>query len=254
MSRLLVPCLLSAILVCGIGSAAFAQSSSLFGSSGPLSTTGNAAQRGLTNGLGGRQLGATGGLGTSGTGGLGGQSANPLGTQAGTTQLGQLSGTVGQGFVGRSENVGRLVGQRLSGQQGATSTNRNFRGVTNTGRTGRAGTTVGGTGGGGFIPGAQGGTGPQTTLRPVLRVAFRYPQRQATTIRTSVTKRLRELKLRQTRFSGVTATLDEGGEVVLRGTVASEETKTLAGNFVRLEPGVRSIRNELVVQSTASRQ
>ena len=226
-------------------SPAEAQTNSLFGSAGPLSQTGTTAQRsGLTTG---RTSGSAFGQGIGGFG----TPANSLGTSLGNVQqFGQLSNTIGQGFVGRSDNAGRFVGQQQAGQQ-STQTRRSFRGVGTTGQPGANspfGNNRFGQSGGAF-----GGSSQQTILRPVHRIAFRYPQRATTAINTTLQMRFARLAARQPQFRGISVILQGDGEAVLRGTVFSAEDKRLAAHLVRLEPGVRRIRNEITVHSdTAS--
>jgi osmotically-inducible protein OsmY len=43
-----------------------------------------------------------------------------------------------------------------------------------------------------------------------------------------------------------------GGEITLRGTVATDADKRLMERMMLLEPGVSSVKNELVVQGSAS--
>jgi len=239
-----------ALLVLGLTTILPAQNNSLFGNRGPLSQTGTTTQR--NSGLAGSGLGTgglgTGGLGTGGlgTGGLGGQqSANPLGTSAGATQLGQLSGTIGQGFVGRSDNVGRFVGERQAGQQNSQA-RRNFSGTGNTGRRGTGANNVN-RNGGNQNGNRFGGNRSQMTIRPVQRVAFQYPRRSNTRISTALQGRLQRLAERRPQLQGISLTMSDQGEVVLRGEVDSESAKGLVANIIRLEPGVRKVRNELTV-------
>jgi osmotically-inducible protein OsmY len=63
------------------------------------------------------------------------------------------------------------------------------------------------------------------------------------------------LELRDTVQESITASVPggvkvavEGTEVVLTGTVSSDAERRLAELMAALEPGVRSIRNELVVE------
>jgi len=55
------------------------------------------------------------------------------------------------------------------------------------------------------------------------------------------------------RFENVRASV-EAGEVVLRGEVATDADKRLMERLVNLEPGVDSVRNELIVQSKTLEQ
>ncbi len=54
------------------------------------------------------------------------------------------------------------------------------------------------------------------------------------------------------RLNGLKIQVDQNGVVVLRGQVESEHARRLAENLVRLEPGVREVRNELQVARPGS--
>ncbi len=53
--------------------------------------------------------------------------------------------------------------------------------------------------------------------------------------------------MNQPRFSRVGIAAGSNGAMVLRGTVASESDRRMAELLMRLEPGVRSIDNQIVV-------
>ena len=265
--HLLVGCLMAVggLLVTGLPRSAFAQS--LFGSGGPLSQTGNSSTAGSS--LGGSALsgsrsssgGSTAMFGGNTPGGsaLGGQSGLTSGlNNAGlsgsglagpqfNTQLGQLSATIGQGFVGRSDTAGRFVGSQTAGQQAILGTS-------------PGGQFGGGQFGGGFDRGQtqdrtsgfnqQQGSGARSTrvVRPRLKIAFEYPERPAA-VRTNLTTQFQRIRTTREELSQVQVELGDNQQVTLRGRVASEDDKKLAAMLARLEPGVRSVRNEITVAS-----
>lgn len=185
------------------------------------------------------------------TQGTAGGAAGGTGLQQ-NQQFGQVvNPTGGSGFVGRNANMGRFVGQQNAGQQ-TSRTTRRFQGVNNNTRTVTPTAQNLGTGGGG---GLLGGSGQQQqVLRPVLRVSFPHATRTTATIRTNVQSHFSGVIALRPQFAGVNATVVGGGELVLRGTVASVDAKRLLGNLARLEPGVRTVRNELVVNSGGTAQ
>ena len=69
---------------------------------------------------------------------------------------------------------------------------------------------------------------------------------------TALQTRFQRIGLQRGGLSGVTLDADSGGVVTVRGVVDSPELLRLATNLVRLEPGVRAIRNELTVRSSAA--
>ena len=105
----------------------------------------------------------------------------------------------------------------------------------------------------------QGGATQTRRIRPSLRLGFVPPVRPAAAITRSVTRRFQKMsrsfsRLSDTRpqFSRVAISAQAGGLVTLRGEVPTEATKTLAENVLRMEPGVRAVRNELTVVAAAT--
>ncbi len=84
-------------------------------------------------------------------------------------------------------------------------------------------------------------------IRPRHEIAFAYPKRPTAQLNSTLNTRFNKVSLRQPSLRSVTIVLDGQGAATLRGRVDSVETKRLAAIMVRLEPGVRSIKNELTV-------
>jgi hypothetical protein len=211
------------------------------------------AQQGLTN-----RAGSGTGAATVG----GGQGLNDS-VQFGT--IGENFGNIGT-TQGESSTT-RVQGSQLANQQGAggggttttRSTNRSFGGTG--GGFGRTGGNLGRTGNtGGFNPFAQGGVSNTRTIRPSLRLGFTPILRPATEVNRLVTRRFASISNRisalsttQAHFQGINITVADKGIVTLKGSVASEDAKRLAANILRMEPGVRSVKNELVVKELAQK-
>lgn len=182
----------------------------------PGAQTGGAPQLGGTGGAGGNALGAM-------------SSGQPLIAQPQAT-----------GFVG-SAAPGQMVGVQTGTQTGA-------RGAATQGGRGRFQT-----GGGQTDPnqqfGAVAGQGltdsQQVRVRP--RIAFDVPARPTIAVAGRVESQLTALSTRQPELRGVAVGLDLDGVVTLRGNVPNESARRVAAALVRLEPGVRSVRNELTV-------
>jgi hypothetical protein len=88
----------------------------------------------------------------------------------------------------------------------------------------------------------------QRSIRPQLVVAFTPPAPAAGTVATRISTRLQ--KIQRGGFKGVTVEMD-GKRAILRGEVSSEDDSRMAAMMARLEPGIRSVKNELVVKEPA---
>jgi hypothetical protein len=213
-----------------------AQSQSMFGNRGPASQIGS--------NLNGSIVGGTTTFGTqSGTGTIG-LSGQPVGASGSTALGGATAGTQGA-FVGRDDTAGRFVGDQRLGQQ-------------TTGRRGNtAGRQLGNRGGGSTTGRAFGDTGQfggqggrnssRRVIRPRQEIAFTYKRPAAEQINSSLNQRFTRFAARRPAMQGVTITIDQQGVATLSGQVTTAESRRLAALMVRLEPGVRSIDNQLTV-------
>ncbi len=88
---------------------------------------------------------------------------------------------------------------------------------------------------------------PKRAIRPQFKVAFdEMPRPTTTEIRSTLQPRFDSLS-QTPSLRGVAYELDADGVVVLRGTVDTPSQKRLAENVVKLEPGVKKVRNELTL-------
>jgi BON domain len=223
-------------------SGGFGGTSSSFGSSsgfGSLTGTSSAFGSGASGfgagGMGGTGFGSTSGgmggqIGQSGFGGQGqgqGGAGNFIGTNQnpnqflGRTAMGQ---TNGQGMNGGMNQFG--AGSR-SGARGATRGNQNAFQAMNGGSTGGNNSNL------------------HPPIRPRLRVAFDAPIPDSDELQSTLETRLTRMSIKNPKFNSIMIAMNPKGEVVLRGKVDSESDSKLAANLMRLEPGVRSVRNEL---------
>lgn len=207
----------------------FAQLGQIGGGTG--GTTGGAGG-GATTGGGA----AGGGAGTQGAAQAGGTTAQGLGglTTQGPGGSGLQGGVAGANtstvFVGGNNNGG-FVGGAVATQN---NNNRQFRAITNT-----------------AVP--TGGNQQQTSGTPrqiptVLRVAFSIPQltspaSQFGTSSQTITN-VAEVK---PELRAVTISVNPDGTAILTGVVSSHESRRLAANLVRFNPGVRQVKNDIVV-------
>ncbi|MCS7238701.1 MAG: BON domain-containing protein [Thermoguttaceae bacterium] len=104
-------------------------------------------------------------------------------------------------------------------------------------------------------PGSFGGRGTTRSGRiaevpAVVEAGFQYEPPAPPSVASTLQTRLEKAGLPGVGSSVQVAV--EGDVVVLRGSVSSSHQRLLAENLARLEPGVRQVRNELVVEPSAS--
>lgn len=253
---------MAATTTVGISSDANAQSRSLFGNSSIMSSSQGGARSSSTGSFG-SSMGSTGGLGSM-QGGMGTTSG------VGTTAIGSTAnlGFNQQGMVGTTNRSGTGTGSRFIGgnatggqgqnQLGLGGQNRLGQNQFGLGATGQAGRGTTGRGRNPNQPNQQNMQGMSqvgrnqnlrsmtSTLRPQQRVAFDY------TLPTQAETQLSlESRFESVRTAAKIRRLDVSvadGVVTLRGTVDSEDSRKLATILARLEPGVSSVNDELVVQ------
>ena len=88
---------------------------------------------------------------------------------------------------------------------------------------------------------------PKRAIRPQFKVAFdEMPRPTTAEVRSTLQPRFDSLS-QTPSLRGVAYELDTEGVVVLRGTVDTPSQRRLAENVVKLEPGVKKVRNELML-------
>lgn len=193
-------------------------------------STGSTTATGATTGAGTSALsGATGNTG-SGSGGTGAQmsTGNQPTFNAGDGSVGALIGQ--NAFTGQG-NTG-FVGNRNATQGGNTSLLPQFNQQGNQGNTTKQSNT---------------GRSNLKRARPQQRIAFTYPKANLVATQVLMSDRLK----RMTGVSGANASISDEGVVTLTGMVASDDSRKLAEALARLEPGVRSVVNELKVETVS---
>ena len=172
---------------------------------------------------------------TRGTGGA--QQPGGAGQQLGTTNL-----NAGDGSLGAEVANTQFAGQRT--QQFVGQTNRSGAGGNAAALSPQFGTLGRGT---------QPRQTQRTTqtqrkqMRPQLRIGFSAPAIVPALKQASLTQRMASLPALATRAPGMDIQIDETGTVTLSGQVKTEHDRKLLAAIIRLEPGVRAIRNELQV-------
>ncbi|MFM9965979.1 MAG: BON domain-containing protein [Planctomycetaceae bacterium] len=234
-----------------LGASLLSQSASAqFSSNAATRTTGGSGTTGSAANA--YSTGASGAGGNSGSIFGGGQGAGSSGLgqsgQAGNTQNRQINtqsqlGLNQNGFLGQGNNQQNFVGrnQPQNNSQDRQNNNNNRGGQGNFGQN---------------DPNNQNGQGqqnqdPKRAIRPQLKVAFETSPRPTSEIRSTLQPRFETLS-RTPALRGVSYELDAEGVVVLRGSVETPSQKRLAENVVKLEPGVKKVRNELTLNEPAA--
>lgn len=233
----------------GLSSSQLSQLMSQFGGGGASGGMGGGGMSGglggMSSSLGGNSIGGSslGGSGGGMSGGFGGTGGNSFGGNRGGSGFGGNSGMGGQG-QGQGNFVGRN-GNQFVGANGMTGAN--LQGGFGSGMQNFSGGNRGGLNFNNSQNFNQNG-GQQQQLVPIRarqRIAFDYTKVAAPEMQTQVQVRFNKLTSNYPSMRGVTFAADEAGLVVLSGEVKSASVAKLAQNLVRLEPGVRSVRNEL---------
>ncbi len=210
------------------------------------------AQIGGNTGTGGNtgsggNTGTTGGTGTTGSTSTTGQTSTS-GTSASSTASGQTGtgatappdgateqSNAAQSFIGSNATQGFIGGSSQATNQ--QETNRQFQAIQNNQSQQSMSQQ----------------TGTPREIRTALRVGFAFP----TASQSQITGRLANANVASlSRFSlvrpelaGIEVALNSNGTAVLTGSAASAETRRLAANLMRLQPGIRKVDNQIVVQA-----
>ncbi|MEZ6128324.1 MAG: BON domain-containing protein [Planctomycetaceae bacterium] len=205
-------------------STAFAQLGQL---GGGTNATGGGGAGGATGSATAAALGA--GQATGTTQGLGGITTQ--GTPGGDQTGGTAGGNIAEAFVG-GNNSGAFVGGGIQTQQ---NSNRQFRAVTTT-----------------DVPtgGNTQGSGTPRRVPVSLKIGFAYPQPQATSLFAgSAVNVVQNVALRRPELRNVTVNMAAGGVATLTGFAPDADSRRLAGNLLRLNPGVRQVDNRLLISA-----
>lgn len=227
-----------------LSSSAFAQFSSNTATRSNAGTTG----AGVTTGFGTGTTGAnSGGMFGSGQGanssGLG-QSGQGANGQARQINMNSQLGINPSAFLGQGNSQQNFLGRNQRTQTQNNNQNRQNNNNRNQGNFGQNdGNNQNGQG--------QQNQDPKRAIRPQFRVAFDEMPRPSTEISSTLQPRFDSLSQTPV-LRGVAYELDAEGVVVLRGTVDTPSQRRLAENVVRLEPGVKKVRNELTLNEPAA--
>ncbi len=130
----------------------------------------------------------------------------------------------------------------------------NSMGMSGMGMMGMGGMGMGGMGRGGMGGMGRGGMGgqqndPRAQLRIPMRIAFARPVRDLVQVSTKATSRLTKIPS-LSEGNKVSVSVSQDGLAVVTGSVVSERDSSLIERLLELEAGVKTVRNELVVNTT----
>jgi hypothetical protein len=183
-------------------------------------------------------LGGTGSaFGASGmTGGMAGNMNNRNGQAANArTNTGQNQGN----FIGRNVDPNQFIG----GNNKTAGGNRGQQNQRRQGNLGNRNRNNDDFQGDNF---SRSGSNQAPLLRAQQQIGFEVSRPSQTRRQSQLQTRFSKLTERHASIKGVTLVMDDTGTVVLQGSVPSESAAKLAEKLVRLEPGVSSVRSELL--------
>ena len=179
-----------------------------------------------------------------------GNNNNDAGADAGAGAaggIGTLDADTAFSAVERGDTIG-ATGDTGASFSAASTTNGGGAGGGGGGGIGGFG-GLGGLGGFGNLFGNQ-NTNSQSstpTIRTRLRSAVKVPPMAPTQIQRAATQRFRTLPS-NSRMRGVNVSMQQGGTAVISGVVSSPRDRRMSELLMRLEPGVRSVENRVIVQ------
>jgi len=96
--------------------------------------------------------------------------------------------------------------------------------------------------------GQAGGQQGRKPIRATVRPDFKPTPGSVPSVSTRLQERMSRSPI-QDRMRGVNVSLS-GGQITLRGNVATDADKRLMERMMLLEPGISSVKNELIVQGS----
>lgn len=158
------------------------------------------------------------------------------------TDISEASEQMQSGFVGTNENEELFFGSSGTGENANSRANRNFNTRTqgqnvNQGQTQPLYRTF--------------GTNNVPYRSPHL-IAFEVPKADGRVVTLKMDRRLRSLSTQRPQFRNIQFILSESNTVTLKGSVASQSDKQLAYLYLKMEPGVDRVVNDLQIQTVNS--
>ncbi|MBD3675960.1 MAG: BON domain-containing protein [Planctomycetaceae bacterium] len=181
--------------------------------------------------------GASQGGGSTQSGGGGTDSGISLDRPQLTTDITQISEQQQTGFVGTTEQDDLFFGAAQAGQNANNQSNRNFNTRTaNRNVNQRQVQPMYRTFGTNNVP-----------YRSPHKIAFEVPEANGRVVDIRLSQHVRKLATRLPKFGDVVYEMTEPRTVVLKGFVPTERDKKLAMVYVKMEPGVDQVINQLQV-------
>jgi hypothetical protein len=154
-----------------------------------------------------------------------------------TTDINELTEQIGTGFVGTNEQEELFFGASQAGENANNRSNRNFNtrsqsNNVNQGQTQPMYRTFGSN---------------NVPYRSPHKIAFAVPESNGRVMNLIVEQRVRKLSVNLPQFRNVVFALPESRTVILKGFVPSESDKHLAQVYMKMEPGVDKVINQLQV-------
>jgi|GEM_PF-1961348 len=154
-----------------------------------------------------------------------------------TTDINEITEQMGTGFVGTNEQEDLFFGASQAGENANNRSNRNFNTRSqsqnvNQGQTQPMYRTFGSN---------------NVPYRSPHKIAFTVPESDGRVLDLKLTQRVRKLSIRSPQFQNIVYDLSDSRTVILKGFVPSEDDKQLAQVYMKMEPGVDRVINELQV-------
>jgi hypothetical protein len=153
-------------------------------------------------------------------------------------EFGQLSEQMGGGFVGQ-RNPDVFVGANQVAMNAGQAQTRNFQQVNRGQNPNQFNQPLQTTRGAGVRA---------IQYRAPHRIAFTTPPTPSRSVNLNLARKIENLSSRQSVFSGVVFNVAEDNTVTLTGTVNSESDRQLANLYMKMEPGVGKIVDELIIE------
>ncbi|WP_437203275.1 BON domain-containing protein [Planctomicrobium sp. SH664] len=232
---------------------------SLFGGGGGGSSGAGGSGGGRSGSGGGSGMATGGSIGSgssSGSGGGSSRSGSGGSNRSGNNSQGGAQAGIGNSLLNLTERAGDSIGQNtfvgrsdntsFVGRTGAASA------TGNRGRNNGLNSLMSALSGADSMNGNfnQNGLQNQNTqrIKPQLQLGFSPPEVSAVHLNTTLQSRMASIPTYSTRLPGVNFAADDSGTVTLTGTVSNDNDRRLAETLIRMEPGVRDVKNELKVR------